>query len=140
MKAGGIPWRSSGLTPCFHCTTAGDTGSIPGWGTNIPRHMTQSKKRGRENEKGWWEEKPLSHCLQDLAYMDSVLGMMGYWVTSWPGLFLSLPQLTLPAWANTKWNVEMESQVREGLSQLPRLHTFGVLPTPTRGQHQYQYL
>lgn len=30
--------------------------------------------------------------------------------------------------ANTKWNVEMESQVPEGLSQLPRLHTFGVLP------------
>lgn len=60
--------------------------------------------------------------------MDSVLGMMGYWVTSWPGLLLSLPQLTLPAWANTKWNVEMESQVPEGLSQLPRLHTFGVLP------------
>lgn len=58
--------------------------------------MTQSKKRGRENEKGRWEEEPLSHCLQDLAYMDSVLGMMGYWVTSWPGLLLSLPQLTLP--------------------------------------------
>ena len=35
----GIPWRSSGLTPCFHCRNAGDMGSIPGWGTNIP-HVT----------------------------------------------------------------------------------------------------
>ena len=45
--------------------------------------------------------------------------MTGYEVTAWPGR------------ANTKWNVEVQSQVAEGVSQLPRLR-LSLLPPRTR--------
>ena len=43
--AWGLPWRSNGQES--HTSTAGGTGSIPGWGTKIP-HAVQ---RGQEKKK-----------------------------------------------------------------------------------------
>ena len=47
----GIPWWSRWLG--HHPSTAGDTGSIPGWGTKIPKAFQccqKKKKNGKEKQ------------------------------------------------------------------------------------------
>ena len=94
----GIPWRSSGLTPCFHCRNAGDMGSIPGWGTNIPHVTWLRQKRERDRMKRDGEKR--SHCLTVSRTWRVRIQSLGWWVIGLrPGLAypcLSLNSLCLP--------------------------------------------